>query len=70
MFLMYAGLFGYMVLLVIVKWFTNYDAVIAAGDGGTKVPQIIGVFSNIYQQPPVGLITNDTKTQWYIQLGL
>jgi len=51
----FGGLFGYMVLLIVMKWLTNWSAVLDAnhvspGSQG-KVPQIIATFSQIYTNP-------------------
>jgi len=52
-FLFFVGIFGFMVLLIIMKWITNYSEWIDAPSASqfVKVPQIISTFSSIYQNP-------------------
>lgn len=54
-FVFFIGLFGYMVLLIVWKWLTDWTPVLEAnhknpGSMGI-VPQIIGTFSQIYVNP-------------------
>lgn len=64
--LFFGGLFGYMILLIIVKWFTNFMPLILKGHGD-KASGIISVFSNIYLKPEHSLISTP-ENQYFIQL--
>jgi len=51
--LFFVGIFGYMVVLIVMKWTTNYWLWITKQGSvpKIKVPQIIATFSQIYSQP-------------------
>jgi V-type H+-transporting ATPase subunit a len=79
-------LFGYMFVLIIMKWLINWTDVLEAQGTAGKVPQIIATFSQIYTNPAdtatngslpiIGytsyaeLSQNPSSLQYNIQLGL
>jgi len=49
--LFFLCLFGYMFVLIIMKWLINWTPVLEAQGEAGKVPQIIATFSQIYTNP-------------------
>jgi len=80
MILFFGGLFGYMVLLIIWKWVTNWTIPIEQGQMKGKVPQVISIFSSIMSDPTAGgklpvigynaeaSDTEQVRIQYFIQL--
>lgn len=52
--LFFGGLFGYMVLLIIMKWVTNWTIPCEQGQLQGRVPQVISIFSSIMSDPTAG----------------
>jgi len=82
--LFFGGLFGYMVLLIFMKWVTNWTEPLSWEGKHGKVPQIIATFSQIYSNPAAAgklpiigyngwsqaAEDNPGVLQQYIQLGI
>jgi len=82
----FVGIFGYMMLLIFMKWLINWTPVLEAQGNKGKVPQIIATFSQIYTNPadtkatgklPIigytdydDLSKNPSSTQYHVQLAL
>lgn len=67
--LFFLGLFGYMALLIFIKWTKDYMPLILDGKG-IQAPGIIALFSNIYVKPKFAIVGEDPDLQYNIQLAL
>ena len=66
-FFFFEALFGYMVFMIVIKYFHDYMPAIVAGNGNVA-PGIINVFSNIYSEPKFSLFATP-YVQWQVQIG-